>query len=368
MYDEETPSKPLVEKFTSNIITGKIIEKKPKPLTGLQNVLNPSPRQNFNKNRLEDALSWAFSEPHPSYLRRTRAVVVMYKGQIIAERYAPGITKHTSLLGWSMTKSVMNALVGILIKEGRLALDDPVPVDEWQNPGDPREEITLRHLLHMTSGLEFNEEPTNILNDVNVMLLGTPNMSAFAAKKNLAIPVGSAWRYSSGTTNILAGILRKIVGETEYVHFPSRHLFEPLGMNSAVMEIDASGTWVGATFMYASARDWGKLGQLFLQDGVWNGHRILSEGWVEFSTTPVPQSPHGQFGAHLWLQIPKEFQGGKFSATLPPDTFHAVGHEGQFISIIPSRELVVVRLGLTRYAETWNQVEFLKMVLNAFHS
>jgi CubicO group peptidase (beta-lactamase class C family) len=315
--------------------------------------------------RLDAILDSAFADPDPKRLKRTRAVVILHKGKIVAERYQAGFSRNTPLLGWSMAKTVMNALVGILVREGKLSLDRPVPVPEWQEPGDPRAKITLNHLLQMSSGLVFAENYGDPLQDVTRMLYAVPDAAAYAAAKPILAEAGSTWSYSSGTTNIISRGIRLVLGDSEYADYPRRALFEPIGMNSAVIEPDASGTFVGSSFIYAAARDWAKLGQLYLQDGVWNGERILPEGWVKYSTTPAPQAPDGRYGAHIWLKIPDEFRGGAPGAPVPADAFHAVGHEGQLLSVIPSQELVVVRLGLTRDQAAWRHDLFLAAILKA---
>jgi hypothetical protein len=315
--------------------------------------------------RLQRAVNAAFGEPQPQRPRRTRAVVVVHHDRIVAERYAEGFPAHTPLIGWSMTKSALNALVGILVREGRLDLSAPVRLPEWR--GDGRAAITADHLLHMTSGLEFSENYSNPLDDVIFMLLGTPDMAAFAAAKPLALVPGSRWRYSSGTSNILAHVARDAIGSsTAYLTFPRRALFDKLGMASATIEPDASGTWVGSSYMYATARDWARFGLLYLHDGVWRGERVLPRGWVQYSVTPAPGAPDGKFGAHWWLKVPFPFNSPDASRpVLPPDAFHAVGHEGQFVSIVPSRDLVVVRLGLSRADRSWDHEAFLADILAA---
>jgi CubicO group peptidase (beta-lactamase class C family) len=175
---------------------------------------------------------------------------------------------------------------------------------------------------------------------------------------------GTRWRYSSGTSNILTHVIRRVVGEADYHAFPRRALFDRIGMSSAVMETDAVGTFVGSSFMYATGRDWARFGLLYLQDGVWSGTRILPEGWVEFSRTTAPRAPDGKFGAHFWPRIPDEFRCGD-DLSVPADAFHAVGHEGQFVTVVPSRKLVLVRLGATRYPCGWNHQDFLARVLAA---
>jgi len=311
---------------------------------------------------IEAAVARAFSEPDSKRLRRTLAVVVMWRGRIVAERYATGIGPDTPLAGWSVTKSVMNALAGILVKRGRLMLDEPVPVPEWQQPGDARASITLDHLLRMSSGLRFDEGMASPRSDVMRMLFEVGDAAAFATRMELYFSPGTTWQYSSGTSNILARVIRNVLhDETEYLTFPRRALFDRLGMSSAVMETDASGTFVASSYMYATARDWARFGTLYLQDGVWNGERLLPEGWVTYTTSPAPADNTRRYGAHFWLQVPDEYGGASTRLSVP--AFHAAGHEAQFVTIVPSREVVIVRLGRTRYPDAWDHPAFVRDVL-----
>ena len=313
--------------------------------------------------RLRDAIDGAFAEPNPDRPRRTRAVVVIKDGQIVGERYAPGFTADTPLIGWSMTKTVVNALVGILVKEGRMAVERPVAIPEWQGAGDPRRMITLDHLLRMSSGLEFDESAWNPVSDVTVMLLGRPDAGLFAARKSLAAAPGTVWRYSSGTTNIISRAIRSVINDDAvYADFPRRALFDRLQMSRAVVETDASGSFVGSSFGYATAREWARLGMLYVNDGVWKGERILPEGWVAYTRSPAPADPRKRYGAHVWLKVADEYGG---DAVLPADAFHATGHAGQFVTMIPSVSVVVVRLGLTRYPNAWDHTTFVRDVLSA---
>ena len=320
--------------------------------------------ENGERERLETVLDRAFAEPNPLHQRRTRAVVIVHKGRIVAERYATGIGPEMPLIGWSMTKSVMNALAGVLVKEGRLSLDEPVPIPEWQTPGDPRGHITLDQLLRMSSGLRFDEDMTNPLADVTHMLLDVADMATYATTKELETTPGTKWQYSSGTSNIIARIMRNVLkDDREYLTFPRRALFDRIGMTGAVLETDAAGTFVGSSFMYATARDWAHFGMLYLQDGVWDGQRILPEGWVAYTRSPAPADPRRRYGAHFWLDVPDEYRGTDRS--LPNDAFHAAGHEAQFVTVVPSCETVIVRLGLTRYADAWDHAAFVREVLAA---
>jgi CubicO group peptidase (beta-lactamase class C family) len=307
----------------------------------------------------------AFAEHHPKRLRRTRAVIVVRGGRIVAEHYAPGITEQTPLPGWSITKSVLGALVGILVGQGRLPLTGHELLPEWRAP-DPRAAIQLEDLLRMRSGLQFSEIYSDLSSDVVRMLFDCRDAAAYAASRPLISPPGSTWSYSSGTSNILSRIVRNVVGDSEYLRWPRRTLFDPVGMTSAVMETDASGTFVCSSFMLATASDWARFGQLYLQDGMSNGLRILPEGWVAFCKRPTLQSPDGRYGAHWWLKLPPELGGETpAAARVPADAFFALGHEGQTLTVIPSAQLVVVRLGLSIYVDAWNHAAFLAEIRNA---
>jgi len=315
--------------------------------------------------KLAELLDSAFTEPDPRRLRRTRAIVVLQDGRLLAERYAPGFSAETPLNGWSMAKGVMGVLIGLLVGEGKLSLAQERLLPQWSAPDDPRGRITLEDLLRMRSGLRFSEVYSNPLSDVTRMLFSQPDAAAFAAARPLEAPPGSRWQYSSGTSNILSLIARRAVGESEYPSWPRRALFDPLGMRSAVFEPDASGTFVASSFLFATARDWARLGLFLLQDGVWEGRRLLPEGWARFLTTLTPQSPDGRYGAHWWLKLSKELGGETpAAARLPADAFHALGHEGQCLSVIPSRGLVVVRLGLSIDITAWNHAAFLDELLS----
>jgi CubicO group peptidase (beta-lactamase class C family) len=261
----------------------------------------------------------------------TRAVIVVHHGRIIAERYASGFDRHTRLTGWSMTKGVTNALIGILVKEGKLNIFQPAPVDVWQQ--DDRSKITLANLLRMNSGLkwwEFYGGPS----DATQMLYKEKDMGEFAMKSPAADKPGEVFYYSSGTANILSFIIRRTVGEQDYYRYPYQQLFYRTGMYSAVLEPDAGGTFVGSSYCYATARDWARFGLLYLQDGVWNGQRILPEGWVDFTRDG------DSYGALWWLNRNRRHPH------IPEDAFGCEGYEGQYIWVIPSKDLVLVRLAL----------------------
>jgi CubicO group peptidase (beta-lactamase class C family) len=289
-------------------------------------------------DRLLDALDFSFQEPIPGERnRRTRAVVVVYDGHLIAERYAEedGFYQNTRQIGWSMTKSVVNALVGILVGRGELNLYEPASVPAWNSPSDPRNTITLDDLLRMTSGLRFVEEV-----EVLPMLHGTDDTGEYAANKPLTADPGTHWAYSSGTSNIVARVIKAEFGTLEEnFAFPRRDLFDKLGMRSAIVEPDGSGTLVGSSYLWATPRDWARFGLLYLNDGIWDGERILPEGWIQYTTAPTAPSD-GKYGAHFWINA----EGSPYP-NLPTDLFECRGWLGQRITIIPSKKLAVVRLG-----------------------
>jgi CubicO group peptidase (beta-lactamase class C family) len=314
---------------------------------------------------LEKVVEAAFSEPYPQRPRRTRALLVIHRGQTLAERYAPGYSARSRFIGWSMSKSVMSTLVGILVAQGRLALEVPAPVPEWTNPGDPRHAITLDNLLHMSSGLEFDEDYHSPLSDVVWMLYGTGDSAAYAAGKPLATAPGTTFHYSTGTTEILSRIVAETEGEA-YPRFADRVLFAPLGMAGALIEPDTAGTPLGACCVWATARDWARFGLLYLDEGVWQGQRLLPAEWVDYSRTPAPAAKAAQYGAHFWLKVPPPYriEPGR-PRMLPADAFHAVGHGGQFVTVIPSHSLVVVRLGLALDPAAWDHEAFIHDLLAA---
>jgi CubicO group peptidase (beta-lactamase class C family) len=317
----------------------------------------------LDEDLLDDAMDDIFSEPDPEHLRGTRAVVIVYKGKIVAERYAEGFSKDTPLLGWSMTKSVVNALVGILVQMNLLHLEDTELLEEWSDENDPRREISLDQLLRMSSGLEWEEVYAG-LSDATRMLFASKSPAQLALSKSLEFPTDTYWEYSSGTSNILSELVRRKIGGTnkQYWNFPHAFLFNKLGMRSAVMEPGPDGTFVGSSFMYATARDWARFGLLYLNDGVWNGDRILPPGWVEYSQTATPDAPRERYGAHFWLT-----RGEKDSnPDLPKDAYHMAGYEGQKVVIIPSFDLVIVRLGFSQPETNWDFNGFVMNVVNAF--
>jgi CubicO group peptidase (beta-lactamase class C family) len=283
-------------------------------------------------------------------------------GHIVAERYAPGFDATMPLIGWSMTKMATNALVGIAVQNGKLALADKELLPEWR--GNRRRDITLDQLLRMTSGLSFNEDYEDHSSDVIQMLFVKGDKAGLAASKPLQYSPGSHWSYSSGTSNIIARVLRqRFAEERDYLRFPREQLFQPLGMRSVVLEPDESGTFVGSAFMYASARDWARLGLLYLHDGVWHGRRLLPEGWVSYSLMPTRGAPDARYGAHIWLKLPQS--PGLGEPAMPKDAYYMLGHDQQIVAVVPSRDLVIVRLGLTREGSAWDHARDLAPIVQA---
>ncbi len=317
---------------------------------------------------LNKAVNYAFSEPAPDKPRKTRAVLVAYDGNLVVERYAPGFTYKTPILGWSMTKSITNALVGVLVQKGLVDIYQPADVPEWKSPADPRRNITLDQLLRMSSGLAF-EEVYSPLHDATDMLYGAFDFAKFAASKPLAHEPDAVWSYSSGTANIVARIVRQHAEKLydDYYDFMWRDFFLRINMHSAIIEPDPSDTFVGSSYGFATARDWARFGQLYLQDGLWDGERILPEGWVEYTSTPTPNAPMGEYGAMFWLNAgaPNDPSNRKWPDA-PQDMIVAQGYQEQRVMIIPSRKLVVVRFGASASRDAWDSNEFLKLLLQAF--
>jgi CubicO group peptidase (beta-lactamase class C family) len=293
-----------------------------------------------------------------------RAIVVVYRRSIVAERYGAGFSSATPLLGWSMTKSVLAGLVGALVKDGRLTLDQSAG---WPAAGSGgRERIRIADLLAMSSGLRWNEGYGTV-SDVTRMLYLESDMADFARERPLAHPVGEFWSYSSGTANILSRIAQDAAGALG-AGVAAEKLFKPLGMTSATIETDEYGTLVGSSYMYATARDWARYGEFLLQEGVWRGQEILPRGYVAMMASPVAASA-GQYGRGMvWLWGSDAVAPGKnpdAAFGIPADTFWLSGHDGQTIAVIPSREMVIVRLGLTPVRDRYSPQPLVKAMLEA---
>ena len=264
------------------------------------------------------------------------AFVVLHKGDIVAERYDNGITRETQLLSWSMGKSFTNALAGIMAKDSLVDIHAPMDIPQWQ--ADGRKDITLSDLMQMQSGLEWNEDYGN-RSDVNLMLHREEDMGLYALSKPLEHEPGTFWYYSSGSTNIVMRYLRgKFPSDEAFLTYMRERLFAPLAIANPHFEPDMSGTPVGSSYLYVTARDFARFGQLFLDDGCIGSQRILPEGWVDYTVSPASGS-EGGYGAFFWLNRNNSYPDA------PEDMFSCNGHDGQMIFIIPSKELVVVILG-----------------------
>ncbi len=296
--------------------------------------------ENVDYDKLELAVTNAFSDYET---KKTRTVLVAYKNEIIAENYIDGFTSETPVLGWSMTKSVLATFYGMLEHEGKITMDYR-PLGDDLRMKNTKIGITLDHLLRMQSGLAWEEDYTKI-SDVTKMLFLDSNMTeAQATKKSIAQPT-EVWNYSSGTSNLLSGILRdQFPTHQEYLNYPYTNLIDKMGMHSMLLETDMEGNFVGSSYGWANTRDWAKFGLLYLNKGMWDGERIFSENWVNYVTKPTLHS-EGVYGAHFWLN-----SGGKFP-DVPRDMYSANGYQGQYVFIIPSKDLVVVRTGLAEDPE-----------------
>ncbi|HLP04068.1 MAG TPA: serine hydrolase [Paludibacter sp.] len=283
----------------------------------------------------------------------TFAVAVAFRNQLVAERYHKGFCSRNRFLSWSMAKSFTHALVGILVGKGLMAVNEQPGIRAWKN--DMRSGITLGNLMSMNSGLEWNEDYGN-LSDVTLMLHKSADMAEFAYSKPLVLSPGANWLYNSGATNIVCYLIReKIANDAEYYAFPRRELFNPIGMRSAIFETDASGTFVGSSYIYASMRDYVRFGLLYLNKGNWLGKPVLPVGWTDNAIKPAAGSG-GKYGSFFWLNQSGEYPG------VPADMFMCRGHDGQYIYIIPSLQLVVVRTGFSKKGD-FNGQRFLASIV-----
>ncbi len=331
-----------------------------------------------DKKKLAVALDHAFMESDPKHPVRTRAVIVVQRGRIIAERYAPGFTAQTIQHGWSMSKSITGALVGILVGEGRLSVDRPAPVPEWGAPSDRRGAITINDLLRMSSGIDFHND-LNPVGHRQLTLFAGIDAAAYTLKRPLSSEPGTVWDYSNANPLVLCHIMKGAVGGdlADYLAFPKAALFDKIGMRSALIEPDPYGTLIGTSFCWATPRDWARFGLFCLSDGVWERERILPKGWIAYATTPAPAAPLKNYGALFWLNagadLPTQLIATKENPEYPPfpglpaDAYFCWGIYEQRITIIPSRSIVIVRMGLTHEEGAFPTEGFTLDVLSALH-
>lgn len=290
----------------------------------------------------------------------TRAVVVMANGALAAERYASGYDEKTRFVSWSMAKTITATMIGMLIADGRLKLDEPAPIPRWQRPGDPRAAITIRYLLQMRSGLDHTEAGPVPVESSEVRMLfldGRDDMAKWAEEQPLEANPGVKFEYSSNTTVILADIAARVLTDNsrdpetrrravaDYLH---SRIFEPLGMTSVVPEFDSAGTLIGGSLMHATARDFARFGEFLRNEGAYRGTQLVPRQWVEAMVTPSPRS--SQYGFQTWLNNPAE-DSPLFPGLAPHSLFAMIGHMGQYVLISPSQRLTVVRLGHSDDAE-----------------
>ncbi len=319
------------------------------PADTIQNI-QPAPA-NVDVLRLQAILQQHVNQTNTKLQHEARAVVVLYDGQLLAENYAPGFDKNSRMLGWSMAKSITSALVGLLVKKGKLDVNKPAPVPEWADPKDERNAITLKNLLQQNSGLDFEENYAKY-SDATKMLFAKADMGEYTASRPLKVQPGSEFYYSSGNSNILSRIIRQTVGDKNYHALIYDSLFRKIGMYSALIEPDASGTMVGSSYLYATARDWAQFGLLYYNKGVVSGEQLFTADWVAQTLAPSPSDKLQQYGYQFWLNgmDPKKPSQRKFPAA-PADMFYAGGYAGQNVFIIPSKKLVIVRLGFKKCDE-----------------
>mgnify|MGYP000855846541 FL=1 len=304
---------------------------------------------NINYQKLNQIVDTYFNENTAT--NTTRSFLVIYKNQIIAEKYSEGFDEKSLILGWSMGKSLMSAVCGVLNFQSKLNVEDPAPIGAWKN--DDRSKITINNLLQMNSGLEWEEDYTKI-SDVTKMLYLDTDMTKSQIDKPLIGKPNETWNYSSGTSNLLSGIIRsKFKTHQEYLDFWYTDLFDKIGMHSMIFETDLAGNYVASSYGWANTRDWAKFGLLYLNKGNWNGEQIMSEDWVKYTATPTNGS-EGVYGAQFWLNA------GGHMKDVPNDMFFADGYQGQRVIIIPSKELVIVRLGVN-YSQLEEQLKHRKI-------
>jgi hypothetical protein len=318
----------------------------------LEEIAGPEPVETSDP-AIKAILDAAFTETEGAPQRATKAMVIVHDGKVIAERYAPGYGVDTPVIGWSATKSVTNALLAILVRQGKLDMHAPAPVAAWADSKDPRHAITPDNLLRMNSGLDIGQSLTASARDAfdpsAQMVFEERDMAGYAERFPLKFAPAADWNYTNGNTLILSRIIRDKTGGTaqsvlDYAH---RELFNKLGMKHVTLEFDATGTPIGSSHMLASPRDWAKFGLLYLNDGIVGGQRLLPEGWVDYSASLTPHSEEYGYAAGFWTNR-GDSDGARYriKAGIPADAFIARGSFGQYVIVIPSQHLVVARFGM----------------------
>lgn len=356
----------LVNDFTEEQIRAQHFSIPPKPVVNMDSIAWPygnrvtdSIPSFINKVKLTaaiDSVMAATNDGKPAY---TRGVLVLYDGKIIAERYATGFDQSTVMLGWSISKSLVGAMIGILVKQGKLNINAPAPVEEWK--GTEKEKITIKNLLQQSTGLDYVEEYDRP-SDVTKMLFSKGDMAAYTANRPLEHEPGTVFNYTSGNSNILSRIIRKTAGENDYPAFPYRELFYKINAYSFMLEPDASGTYIGSSYSYGTVRDFARFGLLYYNNGAWNGEQVLPANWVFDSRQPCTANKYHRYGYQFWLNgLDENDTTQRKFPDLPADLFYCNGFGGQFVLIIPSEKLIVVRMGLKEI----DRNKFVKEVITA---
>lgn len=317
-----------------------------------------APEGDVDIARLHAAANHAFDPAHADTDGETLAWTIIHRGRLVFERHAPGHGQGDTFISWSMAKSILHALVGVLVGEGKLDVNAPAPVPAWQQAGDPRAKVTLEQLLRMVDGLDFVEVyEEGGRSDVIEMIFksGKDDVAGYAEARPLVRPPGTWWSYSSGTSNIVSAIVARAVGggRAGMESFMRRVLLDRIGMQSATLRFDAAGTFIGSSFVFATARDFARFGLLYLRDGIFSGERVLPAGWVDHARTVTPASS-GYYGAHWWLALDGL---GIFTAN---------GFNGQYIVVDPRRDLVLVRLGVSNPIQRARVIRNLHEAVEAF--
>lgn len=300
------------------------------------------------------ALDRAFAADPKGPANITQAVLILHDGKLVAERYAPGYGVDTPMHGWSMTKSVTNALIGVLVREGRLKVTGPAPIAAWSDPADPHHAVSVDSLMRMTSGLDYGQSLTQdwkvAFDPTAQMVFAAPDMAGLVEHAPMSSAPGAIWRYANGNTLLLSKLVRDAAGGDgpSVLRFAHAELFDKLGMTHTTLELDAVGTPIGASHMWAPARDWARFGMLYLDDGVVGGQRILPEGWIDYSARLTPGSEAFGYGAGFWTNRGDQQAARLYRTGIPRDAFFARGSLGQFVVIVPSARLVIVRMGVSR--------------------
>lgn len=326
----------------------------PWPLGDVMSGLMP---EGVDHEKLGSILKEAIDEPGAEPFKKTLGVAVVYDNQLIGEQYLDGYDAWTKFHGWSMTKTVTGAMAGVLVEEGRMDMKAKVDIPDWA--ADERKNMTVEDVFHMSSGLKWVENYFTI-SDATVMLMQSDDMFSSITGCELEHEPGSFWNYSSGDANLLSGLLRTAIGnDDEYHGYAYTGLFHRIGMLNTVVETDASGLFVASSFSYGSTRDWARFGMLFLNNGIFEGDTVLSPEWVEYMKSPAPASD-GYYAGTFWLKEPTEENA---LTDVPEDIFFADGFLGQRVYIIPSKKLVVVRMGYSLSNISMN--DFLRDIITA---